>query len=95
MSDRPRRAGRAGPGRSDPHVVGSSPRPGHGFVYVTPRADGLWHAVWHDQGPTLQVTEVEGDLERVLTWARQQGAVAGWLWDPLRGQMEPLQLDAQ
>src|SRR5437016_12844195 len=59
------------------------PRPGHGQVYISADRHGKWSATWLDdyptpdpQGATSGTSEVEGEYDDVIAWARPQPAQA-------------------
>ena len=56
----------------------SHPRDGHGTVFVKRNNDGVWGAVWQDDGRTA---EIEGKELKVKSWARLQPALKRLVFD--------------
>jgi hypothetical protein len=73
--------------------IGTVPRPGHGKVYVTVDRHGVWLGSWQDPGPPVNIANIEGSRDDVLTWAQAQPALQGFLFDPELDDYVPLHLN--
>ena len=70
--------------------IGTDPRPGHGVVYVTVDRNGTWFGSWQDDGPELNIADIEGTQPEVMAWAQLQAAPVKWVQDPVTGESLPL-----